>query len=61
VSLGEGWVSPSYGVKHPAQVLNFIHQGALAPLAVALTPADGAPENPLEWLRNLAADSPLQD
>ena len=58
VSLGEGWVSPSYGVKHPAQVLNFIHQGALAPLAVALMPADGAPDDPLQWLRTLAADSP---
>jgi hypothetical protein len=55
VSLGEGWVSPSYGVKHPAKVLNFIHQGALAPLAVAVMPADTAPENPLQWLKGEAA------
>ena len=55
VSLGEGWVSPSYGIKHPAQVWNFIHQGALAPLAVAVMPADGAPDDPLEWLKDKAA------
>ena len=55
VSLGEGWVSPSYGVKHPAQVLNFIHQGTLVPLSVALMPALGAPENPVKWLSETAA------
>lgn len=54
-SLGEGWVSPSYGIKHPAQVLNFVRQGPLMPLAVALMPALGAPEDPLVWLREAAA------
>lgn len=53
-SLGEGWVSPTYGIKHPARVLNFVHQGALAPLAVAFMPADGAPEDPVTWLREAA-------
>ncbi|MCH7936344.1 MAG: alginate lyase family protein [Proteobacteria bacterium] len=54
-SLGEGWVSPSYGIKHPARVLNFVHQGALAPLAVALMPAEGVPDDPVNWLREAAA------
>ena len=58
-TLGEGWVSPSYGIKHPAQVLNFVHQGPLTPLAVALMPADGAPEDPVKWLTETAADVSL--
>ena len=49
-ALGDGWVSPSYGVKHPAPVLNFIRQGPLEPLAVALMPANGAPADPHQWL-----------
>ncbi|NQV82803.1 MAG: alginate lyase family protein [Rhodospirillales bacterium] len=49
-TLGEGWVSPSYGVKHPIQVLNFFRHGALIPLAVAILPADGAPGDPAAWL-----------
>ena len=52
-TLGDGWVSPSYGVKHPAKVLNFIRRGPLAPLAVGLMPADNAPDDPLEWVRSL--------
>ncbi len=58
VSLGEGWVSPSYGVKHPAKVLNFIHQGALAPLAVAVMPADAAPDDPQVWLADILEGFP---
>ena len=53
-ALGEGWVSPPYGIQHPARVLNFVHQGELAPFTVALMPADGAPEDPVTWLREAA-------
>ena len=49
-SLGDGWVSPSYGIKHPAKVLNFIRRGPLAPLAVGFMAADAAPDDPLQWL-----------
>lgn len=55
-SLGDGWVSHSYGVKHPTQVLNFTRHGPLAPLSLAVMPTAGAPDNPLEWLRNIAAE-----
>ncbi|MBT7941755.1 MAG: alginate lyase family protein [Alphaproteobacteria bacterium] len=49
-TLGDGWVSPSYGVKHPAKVLNFFRHGPLLPLAVAILPAEDAPDDPLAWL-----------
>ena len=60
-TLGDGWVSPSYGVKHPAKVLNFTRHGPLAPLAVALMPADGAPGDPLQWLADALEDFPETD
>ena len=53
--LGEGWVSPSYGVKTKAPVLNFINQGPLRPLMVAIMPAEGAPDDPVAWLAEAAA------
>ena len=43
-------MSPSYGVKVPAKVVNFIRDGAPKPLAVALLPAVGAPDDPRRWL-----------
>ena len=49
-AVGDGWVSPRYGVKVPAKVVNFIRDGALKPLAVALLPAAGAPDDPRRWL-----------
>ncbi|MDA1090700.1 MAG: alginate lyase family protein [Proteobacteria bacterium] len=54
-TLGDGWVSPSYGIKHPARVLNFIRHGPLAPLAVGFLPADDAPDDPLQWLADAVA------
>lgn len=54
--LGDGWVSTSYGVKHPAKVLNFTRRGPLKSLSIAIMPAEGAPDNPLEWLQDIAAD-----
>jgi hypothetical protein len=64
-SLGDGWVSPSYGVKHPAKVLNFIRRGPMLPLAVAIMPAGmdagGAPDDPLQWLRDAAGAVPSAD
>lgn len=55
---GDGWVSPSYGVKQPAKVLNFIRRGPLVGLAVGLMPADAASDDPLQWLRDIAAATP---
>ncbi len=55
-ALGDGWVSPSYGVKVKAPVLNFIHQGPLRPLMVAIMPAEGAPKDPVQWLADAAED-----
>jgi len=55
-NLGDGWVSPSYGVKHPITVFNFIRRGPLKPLAVAIMSTDGAPDEPLEWLKTNAAE-----
>jgi hypothetical protein len=55
-TLGDGWVSPSYGVKQAAQVLNFFRHGALKPLAVAIMPADGAPGDPAAWLAGAIED-----
>jgi hypothetical protein len=49
-ALGDGWVSPRYGVKQQAGVLNFIRDGALATLAVGLLPAADAPADLGRWL-----------
>jgi len=49
-ALGDGWVSPRYGVKAPAKVVNFVRDGRPKPLAVALLPAAGAPADPRRWL-----------
>lgn len=57
-NLGDGWVSTSYGVKHPAKVLNFTRRGALKPLAIAIMPALGAPDDPAAWLAEALADFP---
>jgi len=38
-SVGDGWVSPSYGVRHPARRVEFRRIGSLAPLTVVLEPA----------------------
>jgi len=53
-ALGDGWVSPRYGVKARAKVLNFIRDGRPMPLAVALMPADGAPADVRAWLADEA-------
>jgi uncharacterized heparinase superfamily protein len=54
-ALGDGWVSPRYGVKEKARVLNFIRRGSLASLAVGLMPIDAAPADPQAWLAEQAA------
>jgi hypothetical protein len=54
-TIGDGWVSPSYGLKHPITVLNFIRRGPLKPLAIAIMPTEGAPDDPLEWLAEAIA------
>ncbi len=54
-ALGDGWVSPRYGVKVRAKVLNFLRDGRPKPLAVALLPATGAPADPRRWLAEEAA------
>ncbi|MBC8337123.1 MAG: alginate lyase family protein [Alphaproteobacteria bacterium] len=60
-SLGDGWVSQSYGIKHPAKVLNFFRSGPLQPLTIALLPADGAPGDPVAWLRETIEVFPEAD
>jgi hypothetical protein len=54
-ALGDGWVSPRYGVKEKARVLNFIRRGSLASLAVGLMPMDAAPADSQAWLAEQAA------
>ncbi|MDA0306054.1 MAG: alginate lyase family protein [Proteobacteria bacterium] len=54
-AMGEGWVSPSYGIKKKAPVLNFLLSGALQPLLVGIMPADNIPDNIQEWLEESAA------
>jgi uncharacterized heparinase superfamily protein len=49
------WWSPSYGIKHPARALEFVREGALAALAVAILPASGAPDDASAWLGDQAA------
>ena len=54
-AVGDGWVSPRYGVKERALVLNFMRDGALAPLAVGLMPATNVPADAARWLAEQAA------
>lgn len=49
-ALGDGWCSPSYGVKRPIRVLRFEREGPLAPLTVAIAPAGAAPAMSPAWL-----------
>ncbi|MEE8352744.1 MAG: alginate lyase family protein, partial [Rhodospirillales bacterium] len=57
-AIGEGWVSPSYGIKIKASVLNFLSNGALEPLLVGIMPADNAANDPQGWLRKMAKEFP---
>jgi len=57
-AMGEGWVSPSYGIKKKAPVLNFLSSGALEPLLIGIMPADNAPDDPQGWLRKAAKEFP---
>jgi hypothetical protein len=49
------WWSPSYGVKHSARALEFVREGALAALAVAILPASRTPDNATAWLGDQVA------
>ncbi len=51
------WWSPSYGVKHPAPALEFVREGPLATLAVAILPASSASEDAAAWLGDQVARS----
>lgn len=55
VTLEDGWVSPSYGIKHSTKVLNFHCQGPLDSLLVAIMPAKNAPSDPIKWLMKVPA------
>jgi len=50
-NLEDGWVSPSYGIKHPNKVLNFYRNGPLKSLVISIMPADSLPEDPIKWLQ----------
>ena len=51
VDLEPGWVSPTYGIKHPAPVVRVTAEGrADADLLTVITPGSGAPG---VWVRHL--------
>jgi hypothetical protein len=52
--LEDGWVSPSYGVKHKTSVLTFSRTGPLEPLMVGIMPEAAAPNDPHQWLMEAA-------
>jgi hypothetical protein len=55
-ALGDGWVSPRYGIKQRSQVLNFIREGALSTLSVGLMSAADAVADPGRWLAERTAE-----
>jgi len=57
-ALGEGWVSPSYGIKKKAPVLNFISGAVLEPLLVGIMPAENAPGDIKSWLQDSVGKFP---
>jgi len=53
LDIGEGWVSPSYGVKHRIKRLEFVRQGVLAPLSMVLMPEENQPADIARWTREM--------
>jgi hypothetical protein len=55
VAVRDGWVSPSYGVKRPAQVLELTRAGPLAPVSVVIAPAGSDRDELLGWAATIPA------
>ncbi len=53
--VGEGWVSPSYGLKEARQKLMFDRQGELKPLTIAIWPEAHVPADKEGWIRQMLA------
>jgi uncharacterized heparinase superfamily protein len=56
-SFGEGWVSPSYGIKKPAPCLELRRSGALAPLVVVLARSNDDSAAVLSWARHVLKEA----
>ncbi|MCK9294002.1 MAG: heparinase II/III family protein [Desulfobulbaceae bacterium] len=52
LNIGDGWVSPSYGVRYPIVRLDFVRTGTLSPLAVVMMPEKNVPPDIDDWLRS---------
>jgi hypothetical protein len=50
--IREGWVSPSYGVKEKAWIIEFSHGGPLKNLTIGIYLAEQAPNDPKAWLES---------
>lgn len=51
--IGDGWVSPQYGVKTSCRVLTFTQKNGVKPLRIGLYPLASAPKDPIEWLNSI--------
>jgi hypothetical protein len=51
--VGEGWVSPSYGLKEARQKLMFGRQGELKPLTIAIWPEAYVPADKESWIKEM--------
>jgi hypothetical protein len=52
--IREGWVSPSYGVKEKAWIIEFSHGGPLKNLTLGIYLAEQAPNDPKAWLESFS-------
>jgi hypothetical protein len=55
--VGDGWISPSYGVRRPRRVLALRRRGPLRPLAVLIEPEGAAPAG-AAWAERIARLEP---
>lgn len=60
LNIGEGWLSPSYGVKHPIVRLEFVRTGKLSPLTVALMPEQNVPADIGDWMQSMLCQIGVQ-
>jgi hypothetical protein len=59
LQVGQGWVSPSYGVKHPIIRLEFVRTGLLSPLSVILIPEENLCGNIDDCIRSIVGRAGL--
>lgn len=53
--IGEGFYSPSYGIRQKTTSLTFSRTGSLKPLAIALMTTDRLPPDPVYWLKRVVS------